>query len=190
MDGPRIEHDGLLLRLPTDDDVPAVTAACQDPGIQRYTLAPSPYTEDDARGFVERAGSGLESGEGFGLVVTDAVDGTLLGAVGIRVDLRDVLGRLGYWVAPPARGRRVATTAAGLLCRYAFTELALERLELEAATENVASNAVASRLGFRLEGTRRRGAVAGHDGTRGGSRFDVNLWGCLPGELRWPPLDL
>lgn len=187
-EGPELTDGRLLLRLPAATDVQAITAACQDPRIQRYTLAPSPYTEDDARGFVERARTGLAAGEGFPLAVTDATDGILLGMVGVSIDRRDLVGRLGYWVAAEARGRGVASAATGLLCRHGFEELELERLELEAATENVPSNAVAAGLGFRLEGTRRSAAPVGHDGARGGVRFDMNLWGLLPGELRYPRL--
>lgn len=187
-DGPELTDGRLLLRLPTDADVPAITAACQDPDIARYTLVPSPYTEDDARGFVERALAGHDAGEGFPLAVTDAGAGTLLGTVGIFIDRRDLVGTLGYWVAAGARGRGVASDATGLLCRYGFDELGLMRLQLEAATENVPSNAVAAGLGFRLEGTRRSAAPAGHDGTRAGVRFDMNVWGLLPGELRYPRL--
>jgi hypothetical protein len=42
----------ILLRPFTEDDVPAIVAACQDPEIPRWTRVPSPYTEADARAFV------------------------------------------------------------------------------------------------------------------------------------------
>jgi hypothetical protein len=45
---PRLEDGVIALRPMREDDVAAVTAACQDPLIARYTLVPSPYGEDDA----------------------------------------------------------------------------------------------------------------------------------------------
>ena len=48
--------DGIIaLRPITEDDIPAVVAACQDPEIPRWTRVPSPYAEADARGFLSRA---------------------------------------------------------------------------------------------------------------------------------------
>ena len=44
----------VLLRPPTLADVPAVTAACQDPDIARWTIVPSPYAISDAVFFVEQ----------------------------------------------------------------------------------------------------------------------------------------
>ena len=45
----------LVLRRWTLDDVPAVTAACQDPDIQHWIpLIPRPYSEEHACKFLER----------------------------------------------------------------------------------------------------------------------------------------
>ncbi|MGH2801119.1 MAG: GNAT family N-acetyltransferase [Thermoleophilaceae bacterium] len=49
----------IALRPFIEDDVPAITAACQDPEIPRWTLVPSPYTEEDARAFRLGRGRGL-----------------------------------------------------------------------------------------------------------------------------------
>jgi Acetyltransferase (GNAT) domain len=48
--------DGVVaLRPRTEDDIPAITEACQDPEIARWTPVPSPYTEDDPREFLRAA---------------------------------------------------------------------------------------------------------------------------------------
>ncbi len=73
-----------------------------------------------------------------------------------------------------------------LVCGWALAPdgLGLARLELDTAATNEASNAVAHRLGFTHEGTRRSAvllpAAPGFDEVR----VDVNDWGLLPGELR------
>jgi RimJ/RimL family protein N-acetyltransferase len=101
------------------------------------------------------------------------------------VDLgwRDLDGEVGFWVAPWARRQGVATHAARVVCRWAFEEAGIERLDLEAATINLGSNGVARRLGFTLEGTRRAAAIEGATGEPGTERMDMNVWGLLPGEL-------
>lgn len=172
----------VVLRPPTHDDVDRIAEICQDPDIQRFTRVPSPYRRSDAEGFVEMAREAIDSGRGAPLLVES--EGATVGCVGFGVHPQDGYGSVGYWMAPEARRRGTATLAVRLLCRWCFDDLRLARLELEAVTTNPASNALAARLGFTLEGTRRSAfpltAVAGLPG----ERADVHVWGLLPGELR------
>jgi RimJ/RimL family protein N-acetyltransferase len=50
-----------------------------------------------------------------------------------------------------ARGHGHATRAVGIICRWGFRELGLERIELLAAGVNAASQQVAQRAGFTRE---------------------------------------
>jgi RimJ/RimL family protein N-acetyltransferase len=85
---------------------------------------------------------------------------------------------IGYWLAPHARGRGVATATVRLLAGWAFAALAVERLELTCAPDNLASQRVALRCGFVREGV-----VRAHMRFQGGRR-DTMVFSCLPGELR------
>lgn len=173
--------DGLVLSRPTADDADQVVEACQDAAIQRFTQVPSPYTLDDAHTFERLSLDGAEEGTALNLLVRDG--DRVLASVGMpRVELSHLVGEVGYWVAPWARGRGVATSASRAVCRWAFEVAGLERLGLEAATVNEASNAVARRLGFTLEGTLRQ-AVLDRAPDADGARFDMNVYGLLPGEL-------
>jgi RimJ/RimL family protein N-acetyltransferase len=143
--------DGVVaLRGWTPADVPALVEACQDPEIARRTLVPSPYTEDDARGYLQRVAAGWDGGTRASFAVVDATDqGAPLGAAGLPVIEWDQLAAdVGYWLAAPARGRGLATRAVVLLARWAFDTLGLERLELRTNDDNFASQAVARRAGF------------------------------------------
>ena len=42
----------LVLHVPDDSDIDAITAACQDPEIPRWTTVPSPYTREHGEGYV------------------------------------------------------------------------------------------------------------------------------------------
>jgi RimJ/RimL family protein N-acetyltransferase len=179
---PELRDGDLRLRPPAAVDVDAITAACQDPEIQRFTRVPSPYGRDDAAQFVRLAGEALAEGTGVHLLAVDPAD-RLLGAVGLSVDRVDFSGELGYWVAPDARGRGVATRGGRLLLELAFGPLALGFVDLHASANNPASNAVARRLGFTHEGTQHDATVDGPSGDRSAPRCDVNLWGIRPGEL-------
>jgi RimJ/RimL family protein N-acetyltransferase len=82
-------------------------------------------------------------------------------------------GEIGYWVAPWARGRGIASEAARLLAAQAFA-IGIPRLELRTDQENLASQRVALAAGFVREGLA-RGAGQGRDG----SRYDQIVWARL-----------
>jgi RimJ/RimL family protein N-acetyltransferase len=65
-------------------------------------------------------------------------------------------GEIGYWVAPWARAKGVATRAVRLLARWSFGEFELRRIELVIAVENTGSNRVAEKAGFTREGVLRQ----------------------------------
>jgi RimJ/RimL family protein N-acetyltransferase len=179
-----IRGDGLVIRLPRESDADAILQACRDPQIPRFTRVPADMTIDDVHAFRESGAQQAADGDALHLVAVDAADGRLLGACGlVEIDWADLVGEVGYWTVAAERGRGVATRATRAVCRYAFDDLGLERIELEASTANRGSNAVARRLGFTHEGTRRQAFVAGHHGRRGARREDADVWGCLPGEL-------
>jgi RimJ/RimL family protein N-acetyltransferase len=155
---PPLHDDVVALRPWTLDDVPWITAACQDPQIARYTRVPVPYTEADARAFVVGAEGARATGEALSLAVVDAGDGAPLGSLGLqRFAWEHAKGEIGYWVAAEARGRGIATRATRLVAHWALDALELARVELLAATGNAASLGVAERAGFRREGTLRSG---------------------------------
>lgn len=180
------EDGDLRLRLPTEADIPRVSEICRDPAIGHFTNVPIPYGPDDARAWVELAHDHLQRGLGVHLAVE--LDGDVAGAVACSLDAGDDTGELRYSVAPGARGRGVATRAAGLLCSWALAPapagLGLARIDLDTAASNVASNTVARRLGFTHEGTRRSAILLRSTSGFPERRDDVIEWGLLAGELR------
>jgi RimJ/RimL family protein N-acetyltransferase len=95
-----------------------------------------------------------------------------------NVDLREGRAAIGYWLAPHARGRGVATHAVRLIAGWAFRDLQVARLELTCGPDNVASQRVAERCGFTREGVLRSHLPFN------GARRDTVVFSLLPGELR------
>ncbi len=150
-----------------------VYQACQDPELQRWLpTLPSPYTHDDARAFVTN-GNGLGP---YQFAITEQTK--LVGSIGLRLGKHET-GTVGYWCAPEARGKGTTTRALRRLCRYAFDDLRLERLDLTADIDNAASQRVAEKVGFRREGVLRS-----HLRHPDGYRRDSVSFSLLPGELR------
>jgi RimJ/RimL family protein N-acetyltransferase len=153
---PPLADGDVRLRPWERKDVPAITAACQDPEIPRWTVVPYHYTERHARDFVSATGEDLAAGRELALAIVDAED-SVLGALGMsNFDWRDLKAEIGYWMAPEARRRGVGARATRLLAVWAVTALGLERLELLANPRNEGSQRLAERAGFTREGVLRR----------------------------------
>jgi len=153
---PTLSDARIVLRPPTRDDAGAVTAACRDPEIQRWTTVPSPYTERDALAWIASTRESWDRGRNLELLVTDRSSGELLGAIGLfRTPHDRGVGELGYWVAPEARGRGVAADAAAMVARWGLEDLGLARIQILAAEGNEASQRVAEKAAFTREGTLR-----------------------------------
>lgn len=153
---PPLTDGEILLRSWTLADVPALTAACQDPEIPRWTVVPSPYTEDHARGFIERSEVDRVQGRELALAIVDRGDG-LLGAVGLaNLDWDNQKAEIGYWIAREARRQGVGARATRLLSEWAIVTLGLARLELLTHPANEPSQRLAVQAGYTREGLLRK----------------------------------
>lgn len=167
----------IVLRAPENGDAEAIRIACQDPEIPRWIpMIPQPYTEESAKEFVAWSSERWEAGD-YSFVIVDAVTAELLGAIGMGIQQRMKIGHIGYWVAAPARRRGIASSALRLLAGWAL-EQDFGRVELITDPDNVASQRVAEKVGFRREGVMRS-----HTLHRDGRRRDAVLFSLLPGEL-------
>jgi len=133
-----------------------VTEACQDPSIGRWTEVPVPYRLEDAEGWIAAHAQTRASGEALELAVVSAGLDEVDGSIGlVHLVPEHGRGEVGYWIAPWARRRGLATRAVRLLSAWALTELGLGRLELLTHTDNEVSGRVAVAAGFRREGVLR-----------------------------------
>ena len=177
MDPVELRDERLLLRLARADDVEAVTEACQDPEVQRWIPVPVPYEATHAAEWVNGRRPAWEQDQELNWVVTAIDGGRLLGTIGLHPH-DATMREIGFWTAPWARRQGVTTAAARLVCRWAFDELRLQRVEWWANVGNHGSRRVAESLGFTIEGTCRARLL------HRGERVDAWVGGLLPGELR------
>jgi len=88
--------------------------------------------------------------------------GALAGTAGMHpIDWPNRSVALGYWIDRGLEGKGLVTAACRRLIAHCFEELELHRVEIRCAVENHRSRAVATRLGFREEGTLREAQKVG-----------------------------
>lgn len=180
-----LRKDDIVLRPFSAGDVSGIVEACRDEDTARFVPhIPVPYTEDDARRYVDETREWASSGDRIPLAIADAETDALLGAIDVRLGEE---GSIGYWIAPSARNRGVATRALELLSRWAGREGGVNRLLLTTHPDNVASQRVAEKAGFR-----RTGVVERHLRFRDGTDQVVvfELLPCLACDLAAGRIDL
>jgi RimJ/RimL family protein N-acetyltransferase len=176
---PPLADCAVALRPWRERDIPAQLAAFGDALFERFSDWP-PRTEADARRYLKAHEAARVRGEQLELALVEPHDhDVVLGGASLSsVSLPQGRASIGYWLAPDARGRGLATRAVRLLASWAFDALRIERLELTCGPDNHASQRVAERCGFTREGLLRSHMPLE------GSRRDTVVFSLLPGELR------
>ena len=172
---PHLTDGSIRLEPLTQRDAADVAAMCDDDETKRFTYIPSDATGEWIVGWLRNYETGWADGARAGFSIRDAETGAFLGfAAIVRLDLDAKQGEIGYVVSPHARGRGGAAAAVRLLTAWGFAELGLQRLELRIDTANPASERVAERAGYRLDGVLRSLAF------KEGRRTDTGVWSRLP----------
>jgi [ribosomal protein S5]-alanine N-acetyltransferase len=149
------------LRLYHSGDAIALQKAADDIRIARYMFAgfPHPYTRADAQWWVARE-IARDPPENFVIEVNGAFAGTVgLAPRGLE---DEVIGIIGYWLAPKWWGRGIMTAVVRTMVEFAFAN-GFRRLEATVYSPNLASARVLEKNGFVLEGRLRQHRV-GRDG--------------------------
>ena len=137
------------LRLANEDWLSPWEPASPVPWRSRHT--PSAYRAM-RRAVARRARAGTS------VPLAIRVEGRLAGQVTVDNIVRGAMrsGHLGYWIDRGVAGRGMASLAVALVCDHAFGTVGLHRLQADIRPENVRSQQLVERLGFRREGLLRR----------------------------------
>ena len=169
---------GIRLRPFREEDAARVVEACRDDRTHQWlSRMPSPYELEDALDYIRGRTTVRATGDGLDWAVVDPATDEVIGSIGI-FDLSDDLavGEVGYWTHPDARGRGVMTAAVGVVLRYAFEGLGLQRVKAHAAVDNSASRRVLEANGLTAQGVERLGTFVR------GARADAVVYDVLRGE--------
>ncbi|MBZ5687246.1 MAG: GNAT family N-acetyltransferase [Acidobacteriia bacterium] len=149
---PTLQTERLRLRPYSEADIPELLPLIGAREVAATTLRIAhPYTEQDARAFLEFA----KEPDKLWLAVTLLADGRQIGGIGLRLELQHQHAELGYWLGVPYWGQGYATEAAREVIRYAFEDLKLHRIFASHFQHIPASGNILKKLGMRYEGCQR-----------------------------------
>lgn len=142
---PTLETERLTLRPLRDDDLGAIVENVRDYDIAKMTTRiPHPYSEADGRSFLaaqrQRGSLNLAVEHERELVGVCSLFGM------------PARSEIGYWFARSVWGRGIATETGRALLAYGFRTLGLPLVHYRAFVDNLASQRVAQKLGFRRVG--------------------------------------
>lgn len=109
---------------------------------------PFPYTENDARNFIEFANKNTP-------VHIFAIDisGKAVGGIGIhpKEDIHRTNAELGYWLGEPFWGKGIMSKAVREIVNFGFNTYSIERIYATVFSTNIASQKVLEKNNFVLE---------------------------------------
>ncbi|HVF33036.1 MAG TPA: GNAT family protein [Acidimicrobiales bacterium] len=121
--------------------------------------AGQPDPAEDRRAFVARCSARerereLGSGFGFGIFV----EGRFCGEINLNAIQRGPFQNayVGYWMDEAMAGNGYTPEAVAVLCRFAFEDLGLHRVQISIIPRNAASRRVVEKLDLRAEGVAER----------------------------------
>lgn len=139
--------------------------------------------------FVDRSVDVTSQVNYFKMKMTGAANGTdklffiasnnkIIGCIDLHhIDSHTGKAEIGYWIHSSYSGQNIISKAVKRLCTYSFEVLELNKLSIFADVENIASNKVAIKNGFKLVGVKVQDEVI-HDQYR-----DMNEYYLLRSEF-------
>lgn len=151
----------IALRPLRDTDVPNLAHYADNPKVSDFLrdVFPAPYTEQDARNFLDSQPTG---GLPRDLAITHSDE--LIGVMGYipQTGIYRHSAEFGYWLAQPFWRRGIATAAALAFVPWVFERTLVVRLYAHVFANNPASIRVLEKAGFQQEGIARKGVIK-HD---------------------------
>jgi ribosomal-protein-alanine N-acetyltransferase len=150
---PSFRTSRLLVRAFALADVPRLVTLAGDYAVAKNTLnIPHPYSEEDARRWVQLTQENYEQQTGYAFALELLSSGEFIGGIGLTVVRRFDRAEVGYWLGQPYWGQGLASEALAAVLRFGFSELGLNKIYATHIAENPASGRVMLKNGMVKEG--------------------------------------
>ena len=176
-----LSDSGIVVRPLVPEDAAGYHAAVRESleAVGRWMPWCHPgYSIRDSNEWIARCQKEWEEGTAFEFGIFDPESAEVWGGVGVnQINRTYSFGNLGFWVRTSRVRKGIAITAARLVAKFAFRELALTRIELVVLVDNIASRRVVEKLGAKFEGIARNRLV--HNGVP----FAAAIYSLVPDDL-------
>jgi len=151
-----LKDDSITIRKIRGSDAEGIYAAVRESIDELYPWtdwAHEHYSYVEAKEWADFGARLWKRGREYHFVIEDNSTRDILGGCGLgRLDRRNRVGEVGYWVRSGRTGQGIATAAVRLCAKFAFEELGLMRLEFIIDVRNRASCRVVEKSGAEREG--------------------------------------
>ena len=146
----------IILRPLKKSDVPSIFKYTKFPDIPRYTFVPSPNTVENIEAFIRKSQKFARNKTSFVFGITEPDADEVIGTIGVlAVSYVHKKAEIGYWLAKKFRGRGIMFEAVGLILKFCFIKLKLQRVQAVTLPDNVISQKLLKTCGFKYEGRQR-----------------------------------
>ena len=105
--------------------------------------------------------------------------GKFAGLIGFKgTDKINKRTEIGYWLSKFFQKKGIITQSLQVLCKFAFEEMDMNRIQIKVATGNIPSKKIPQRLNFKFEGIEREGEKMAD-----GSFVDLEVYSLLRSEF-------
>jgi RimJ/RimL family protein N-acetyltransferase len=94
--------------------------------------------------------------EGIVFAITLKDNGQLVGSIGLEIEKKHQRAALGFWIGKPYWNQGYATEAAGLVIKFGFLTLGINRIHATHLVRNPGSGRVMEKNGMKFEGCLRQ----------------------------------
>jgi RimJ/RimL family protein N-acetyltransferase len=167
--------EGALVRLRSveEADLPRIHELFWHPEVTEQLLPAWPEPVSGTRRWWER-----RRAEGEPHLVIETLAGDLIGACDLaRLEGRARTAVVAIWIGKPYWDKGFGTDSVRAVCRFAFREMNLQRIEVSVLEGNTRGKRAHEKVGFKEEGRLRRARFVG------GRHVDLILMGLLAEEL-------
>lgn len=148
-----LETKRLVLREWSLDDAAALFEICRDAEVMRYIGTGKPYkTPDEAENFLEWAIQYQKENGFCRWAALEKTSGKIIGSCGYAYPQGTTEVELGYLFDRAVWGKGLATEAARACLNYGFEKFGFREIIAITDLENVASQRVLKKIGFRRRG--------------------------------------
>ncbi len=148
----------LIIREFKDSDVDNLIENINNIRVLRYLLiVPHPYLKKEAKWWINhcKKQSKEKLRKSYNFAIELKSEKKLIGGVGLTdFDRFQGTGTIGYWLGEKYHRQGFMTEALNEMIIFCFNKLKLRRIDIAALKENIPSNNLIKKVGFKYEGLR------------------------------------